>query len=337
MKATITLKILLLCLVGLSTQAYAQVFNSPGSITQALEDQRSGMLSGRQVYFGFDVGVSAVFGLNAKNFSELRFNASAGVSRAFGWDADYANFLGSYQIQLECFKGGVGSSLLGTERAKLLFEIRNIFQLNGGYVSNNPVYGRPLTKLVGHSESPLRDPFDYSIALGSMFVNGLNHDRNQQLGFAQVGILPVAVCYMNDGPFFHVLGLGDGYDRWWTGAGYAGVYFQNDHGFITEMSLQYQRYTGWQPNLYEMSNFLGIDYLSYKDKKEAFLNQGAWTYNVGIRNTLAIYFKFYEVKKLDIQNLLHISNNYTFHPNVLKRRYALGTGLLLNSTSPINL
>lgn len=327
--------VLIALFLSISSNAKSQVFNDPGMITEALEEQRDGMLARREVFFGFNLGVSAIVGKN--NLSEFRFNVSAGVSRAFGWDSDYANFLGSYQLQIECFRGGVGSSLLGTERARFLFDLRNIFQVNGGYVANNPVKGRPLTKLVGHSESPIRDPFDYSLSLGTVFINGLNHNRNQQLGFFGIGVLEFAAGYVNDGPFFSAFGFGDGYDRWWSGAGFAGVYFQNNSGFITEMSLQYQRYTGWQPNLYEMSNYLGIDYLSYKRKKEQFFNQGVWTYNIGLRNSIRIYANIYEVKKLDIQNLLHIGNSYTFHPNTLKKRFTMGAGILMNGTSPINL
>lgn len=333
MKTHYLLVVFVALYIGSFNSASAQVFNDPRNISQALEGQREGILADRNVYFGFNLGISAVVGKN--NLSEFRFNASAGVARGFGWKSDYANFLGYYQLQLECFRGGVGSSLLGTERAKFLFEMRNVFQVTGGCVAGNPVTGRPLTKMVGHSESAIRDPFDYSLTMGTAFVNGINHNRNQQLGFFGIGAVNFAAGYVNDGPFFSAFGFGDSYDRWWSGAGFAGAYFQNDYGLLTEMSLQYQRYTGWQPNLYEMSNYLGIDYLSYKSKKEQFFNQGVWTYNIGFRNSIRVYANIYEVKKLDIQNLLHIGNSYTFHPNTLKKRFTMGAGLLLNGTSPL--
>jgi hypothetical protein len=327
------LTILAIAVFCFSKSIQAQVFNDPRLITQALEEQRIGLLKDRKVHLGFNVGMAVVLGKH--NLSEVRFNVSAGVSRAFGGPTEYANLLGSYQLQLECFRGGVGSSLLGTERAKFIWDLRNVIQVHGGWVANNPVKGRPLNKLLGQSESAIRDPFDYSITLGTVFVNGLNHKRNQQLGFLGLGILEFAGCYANDGPIFHTIGLGDGYDRWWTGAGFAGLYFQNDKGFVTDVSVQYLRYTGWQPNLYEMSNLLGIDYLSYKSKKEEFLNQGAYIWTVGIRNTVQLYGKFYENKKMDVQNLLHIGNSYTFHPNVLNKRQTFGAGLLMNGFTPI--
>ena len=335
MKTRFLLAVIIGLYLGSSSNTTAQVFNNPRLITEALEEQRVGILKERKVHLGFNVGLAVVLGKN--NLSELRINASAGLSRAFGGPSEYANLLGTYQLQLECFRGGIGSSLLGTERAKFIWDLRNVFQVHGGWVANNPVKGRPLNKLIGQSESAIRDPFDYSLTFGTVFVNGLNHRRNQQLGFGGAGVLEVAFCYANDGPIFHWIGLGDGYDRWWTGAGFAGVYFQNNSGFITDISLQYLRYTGWQPNLYEMSNLLGIDYLSYKSKKEQFMNQGAWIWTVGIRNTFQVYGKFYENKKLDVQNLLHIGNSYTFHPNVLKKRFTMGAGILMNGFTPISL
>jgi hypothetical protein len=248
----------------------------------------------------------------------------------------YAPFLGSYQLQVECFRGGVGSCLLGSERAKFVWDLRNIFQLNFGSVTGNPVKGRPLTKVVGSNESAIRDPYDYSIGFGTMFINGLNHTRSQQIGVFSIGVLEVAGNYVNDGPFLHYIGLGDGYDRWWTGAGFAGVYFQNNAGFVTEISLQYQRFTGWQPNLYEMTNLLGIDYLSYLNLREEFFNQGCWSISFGVQNAYHLDFKLYEARRLDIQNMIHIKNSYTFHPNVLKRRSTFGARMILNSSSPIN-
>ncbi len=329
-KYWIALAVLLSC-----AKSHSQLFIQPDQVRQNLQNQRTSLLQDRKVLLGFNLGTAFTLGKN--NLSELRFNFSLSASRAFGHPSwEYAHVMGSYQLQIECFRGGVGSSLLGGNRSQFVWDLRNVFQLNGGDVTNNPVKGRPLNKLIGTSESPLKDPYDYSIGLGTMFINGLNHNRNQQVGFISVGVLEGSLCYLNDGPFFHTIGLGDGYDRWWTGAGYLGFYFQNDRGLITDIALQYQRYTGWQPNLYEMTNSLGIDYLSYRDKKEQFFNQGAWIWTTGFRNMVRMDVKIYEPKKTDIQNLLHIGNSYTFHPNILKRRTTIGGGLMLNGFTPIN-
>ncbi|MFK8037915.1 MAG: hypothetical protein AB8B74_06465 [Crocinitomicaceae bacterium] len=327
-------KIFPLILLFISTKAFAQIFDNSNDIINSLEKQRTTILEDRDLIIGYNIGLTCNLGKN--NVTELRFNFSTGISRGFGWKSDYTPFLGTYQIQIEAFRGGVGSSLLGGNRSKFVWDLRNILQINSGLVSNNSPMGRPLTKLLGTSEYSIRDPYDYSIGIGTVFINGLNHERNQQLGFLSLGVLQVSACYANDGPFFHKIGLGDGYDRWWTGAGYLGVYFKNDYGFITDISIQYNRYTGWQPNLYEMSNMLGLDYISYRDGKEQFFNQGAWIISFGVRNTLRIDYKIYEAKKLDIQNLLHVGNKYTFHPNSLRRRFTLGGGLMLNGYQSLN-
>ncbi|MCH2224884.1 MAG: hypothetical protein MK066_08960 [Crocinitomicaceae bacterium] len=328
-------RILVLFLLVICLNSFGQLFTNPRAITSTLEEQREHLIANHGFLIGYNAGITFAFGQH--NTSEIRFNFSIGASKGFGSTfPNSAPFLGTYQIQLEAFKGGVGSSLLGGERAHFIWELRNILQLNIGHVANNTVKGRPLTKLVGSSEYAIKDPFDYSFGIGTVFVNGLNHKRNQQLGYFTGGVLEIGFGYLNDGPPFGWMGLGDTYDRWWTGAGYLGAYFQNNNGFITDIALQYQRYTGWQPNLYEMTNMLGLDYLSYKDKTEQFLNQGSWTWTSGILNSIRIDVKIYEAKKFDIQNLIHIGRNFTFHPNALKKRVTFGGGFLLNGMQTFN-
>lgn len=316
-----TIFLILLFLKG--SGAWGQNYMIGPHVTDALNQQRFYLVQNNQTLAHFNIGF--LMSLGKRNTGEFRFFASLGLTRGLK-DKDWNNapVLISYQLNLEGYRGGVGTSLLDEERAGFQWEIRNMGAITAGFLASNPVKGRPLVRMVGASESSIRDPYDYSIGLATVFVNGINHQRNQQLGIITVGALEFSASYGNDGPFLSALGMGDSYDRYWTGCGHAGFYFLNDYGLVTSISLQYMRYTGWQPNLYELGNMLGLDYLSYKDRKQQFFNQGVWNWELGIRNTYAINFKYYEAKRTDVQDMIHLNANYTFHPNPLGRRMSIG-------------
>jgi len=331
------MKTIFYLIIAVSIQGYVigQEIIRPFAIEEVLENQRQDLVFDNRFVFGLNAGISLSFGNH--HSSELRFNTSAGVSKGLQHKTwNQAPILLSYQLQIEVFRGGSGSSLLGTNRTKFQWEMRNIGLLNIGYVSNNTVKGRPLMKAVGASESPIKDPYDYSIGIGTLFINGLNHNRNQQAGIISLGVLEFNAAYLNDGPIFSGFGFGDAYDRWWTGAGYLGFYFLNNDGFVTDLSIQYQRYTGWQPNLYEMTNLLDIDYMSYLDKKEQFFNQGVWIWSVGLRNNTHLHLKWYEAKKTDVQKLIHWTSGYAFHPNPLQKRITYGLSYMTFAQQTLN-
>ncbi len=293
------------------------------ALLSRLEAQRESLLVDKEFVWGVNAGI--MFAMGPYDMNELRFFVSGGIARGIAISDDPAPFLAQYHIQLEAFRGGVGSSLL--ERGKFNFEVRNAFIMHyGKYKARNAPHGRMLLQSVGANQSAIRNPYETSVGLGTMFVNGLNHDRHQQLGHITVGYRKFELSYLNDGPPFHWLALGDGHDRYWTGMGFASLYFLEAD--VTRYTLQYQRYTGWQRNLYEMENQLDLDYMAYKDFEEIYLNQGVWTFGAELYNAFQLYGKIYETNNSDVQRIIHSTGDLPFHPNLLGRRYTLGAGYI---------
>lgn len=299
------------------------------SVERTLHTNRSGLLEDEKFSFGFSIGLAVEFG--QANTSQLRGSFGAGASKALGLTDFGLDVVPSYQIELQIYRGGLGSSLAVLQRNKVHAEVHNNFAFYTGYSRMEDygfkyiAYGRPMLKIVGNSYQALYDPFDVSIGFGSTFVTGINHNRNQQIGTFILGIHNFQAAYYNDGPFFNykVLPLGDAYDRYWTGGGQIGIYRPDDKSLVTEIVAKYDKYTGWQPNAYEVASLLGIDYVPYSNIAEALYNQGRWSWSAGFKNNLQISYNRYEPQYLDVQNLIHRTIGQPFHQVQLKKHWSM--------------
>ncbi len=311
------------------------------SIERMLENSRSDLLIRHKFVYGYQLSVAVVFGHG--NNSQFRFCLSGGVAKAVDINRPLQEMnlgyttpplLPSYQTEIIAYRGGIGSSLRLKERGRILFEMRNNFNLTLGasatankeFIFYNP--GRPIPKLEANSQAALFDPYDWSFTFGTTFFTGLNHKRNQQVGCATIGIYAFQASYSNDGPPFHLFEFssGDAFDRWWTGGGHVGVYLPRDHTLITEIVLRYDKFTGWQPNAYEMASQLKLDYVPYIDKREAFQNQGGYNLTVGFMNNLMIGANCFETGRVDFQNFIHSTLGMPFHQTQLRSRQSLTYG-----------
>lgn len=311
---------LVFCLVagGLSAQ---DIITDNQQVVDFLEEQRDALLRDNRAVI--NANVYARIGLSKSNSSQIRFGLAGGISKGVGI-LDVTPFLFSYKLEIEAFRGGIGASLKASERSKFVVDIRNSIQGTIGGLENQKVTGRPLMKGVGSGIETVRDPFDYSFSLGTTFINGLNHKRNQQIGSIGGGALYGGVIYYNDGPPLLQLGLVDGYDRYYTGTIHFMYYNLSDRAFITDFTISYHRYTGWQPNLYELSGLLRLDYLSYKDTDQGFFNKGVWNYSIGFLNNTHLEWSIYAPKTSDLQDLIHYRFGMPYHPTPTDRMHALG-------------
>jgi len=227
--------------------------------------------------------------------------------------------------ELEIFRGGLGSSFFNNEKFKLNIELRNSLMILSGMEKGYQVTGKPAFVTVISERGVLHDPLDYSFSLGTTFINGLNHKRNQQLGTFSASSPYIQIQYYNDDIPFGWLALADRYDRYWTGGGLIGFYWKNNNSYITDFVLRYDNYTGYQRNLFEVSQLLNIDNLPYLEKEQQMFNQARFQYKVGIKNFFHFNFSIYEPLYSDFQNLIHynISKN-PFHARPLEKRTAIG-------------
>ncbi len=311
--------VLLLFFYSSSLIAQTDYFNH--DIETTLSDFRYELLEENKTKIGISFGAS--MDLGTRRNGAIRGFASIGLLRSVG--TKNFNCLFGAQSQIEIFRGGIGTSLENNEKFKFNVEWRNAIMALSGIESNNTAVAKPAFVSVIHDMSSLYNPLDYSFSIGTCFINGLNHSRHQQIGFCSISILNAQFNYYNDATPFHLIGLGDKFDRYWTGGGDLGVYWNNNSGFITHMKLSYVNYTGYQRNLYELAGLVHMDNLPYEDQSQQMFNQGAFIYKLGIKNELNVNFSIFEPVYSDIQYLIHYNiTESPFHPRPLGKRNLLG-------------
>jgi hypothetical protein len=275
------------------------------------------MNGGRQ--YTLAAKASVLLEIGPKGHSGFRFYLSGALAKNFT-HGSWGTIL-NYQADLVLFSNGIGASILPSERNKINIELRNhIGFAIGGNDRDSKVWGRPFTPTIGDATSVLQDPMDFSLQVGTVLVTGISHRRSQQLGFAKVGLAWFNMFYMNDGPPFGDIGLGDTWDRFWTGVGGIGYHRITEHGEITSMELRYSRYTGDEPFLYDLSSDLRMNYLPHKDPTVQFFNKGRYQYRVGFRNSGFIGVNIYQPKITDVQRIIH-HGIWAFHPNPTDRYF----------------
>ena len=185
-----------------SISALGQIFDNGLPYAYSTQERES-VLKGDYLW---NVGLGMKIELNTTRSSGFRiFTALGGVQNAGN---SVNNLLLSGQLELEIYKGGIGSSLSVEGRKRIHFDLRFTPQVTYGYYSNNSFSGRPLVITTGQAHSALLDPTDYSFGLATTFSFGLNHSRHQQYGSVQIGLLSGQLTYSNDGPPFHWIGFG---------------------------------------------------------------------------------------------------------------------------------
>lgn len=89
-----------------------------------------------------------------------------------------------------------------------------------------------------------------------------NHHRNQTVGSTFVQGNNLSIYYYNDGPYFSQIGLGDGFDRFWTGGG--GLIWHHPwRKYQNILEFSFDQFTGYRRSFYEAAKLLGTDVFDY--------------------------------------------------------------------------
>lgn len=207
----------------------------------------------------------------------------------------------------------------------------------------------------------LRHSAQNGVFISSNFILN-NNRRHQTIGSLTATAGPVSVNYYNDGgpiigkgfkfdpkkwytyllfPLHLISGLGDGFDRWWTGGG--GVYIHTKEGF-NRLEVTFDQFTGYHKLAYELSGIFGSDVqdydlfqektekdtsstsapLNYKTGKSNPINYNSSTYgvryffdsdlsvNMGIIGSLRDYKR---ERYYAFQDIIHLLRRDPIHPN----------------------
>lgn len=239
----------------------------------------------------------------------------------------------SYSLSVVMYTKTIGASLNPMVND---IQIDIINSINGGVVGGKDINYLKLFRTVGNGDF-YNSYFtkEYGLMIGTNVIIN-NHRRNQVVGNVSAGLGPVTINYYNDGaPPISTLSIGDQFDRWWTGG--LGIFFHTKEGY-NRAEFSFDQFTGYMPQLYELSNMLGIDVPRYGHststdkygppafntstyKLRVFPNEG-FGIDVGISGSL----RTRNGKAYGLQEILHIWQGYALHPNKdIDRLYIGGT------------
>ena len=210
-------------------------------------------------------------------------------------------------------------------------DFTNSFSIGAG-IGKNMQYFKQLRTLHNGDFYNLITNQRYALFLTTNYLLN-NHHRHQVFAAATGTFGDVSVTYNNDAVPFNLLGLSDGFDRYWTGGGT--LFIHHPHRF-NRVEFGYDQYTGYKPLLYELANIIGINVPLYsdssskkKDRPNNF-NTSVYQLKIGTGPYTSVDLGFAGAmidrkgKFWGVQDWIHLKGNYPFHPNKDYTRFFIG-------------
>lgn len=281
-------------------------------------------------------------GLNYLSKTFISFSAVAGVKRQMFYDKDrYGEYLykfrdnasTGFQTGFTVYYNGLGDNILDNYK-KTRFDFISSVMATLGTSLQSPLHRdrQRIRTFNAFLANPISDEFNHSFTVGSNVV--LNTDkRNQITGFINGNIARIVrFGYMNDGPPYGIIGLGDRYDRWWTGSMFVEVFL--DRGYQEELETPYldskfiytfDRFTGNVQEAYEVSNLLGFKYVPDYNLEENYYNNsrdklGFESFSLGYEISVQRLGQL----EFDFQDEIHKRLAMPYHLTYAKPYYVLG-------------
>lgn len=281
------------------------------------------------------------FGLNYRSKTYVSISASVGFKRYYFRESpenDVYEFIGRHstgavQTGIHMYYNGLGDNILDEEK-KLHFDFIASILISAGIPSNHEILRNNIQISPLHSflANAVYDEFLHSASLGSSVI--LNFEqRNQILGFANLNIARTLVFgYYNDGPPFGNVGLGDRYDRWWTGGGFGEIYL--DQGIKpdvpaylldSKISYTFDRFTGNVQNAYNVSGTFSFRYVPAAESVENYYNRARGKIGINLfQDRFQLSAQWLGHLNNDVQNKIHKLLNMPFHLTYAERYFIFG-------------
>ena len=214
-----------------------------------------------------------------------------------------------------------------------------------GFVSKDTVpYYKFLRTMNNAPYFNLRHNNKNALFVGTNFVLN-NHRRHQAVGSVTATVGNVSLNYYNDGGLpVDIVGIGDGFDRWWTGGTMLTIHTHTQDGAgiyhsFNRVEASFDQFTGYAPLVYELSNILGINVPEYsmtqlKDERfnaitPASYNSAAYNlkiyasenygFDLGVMGSLTTKKHYF-----GLQDIIHQNGRYPLHPNKDINRLTFG-------------
>lgn len=285
--------------------------------------------------FQWGIGFRATSVLIRNNQAEFNVSLVAAVGLPFGKKEFNANtnfLFPTYHLELSLMRGGFGAPLGTKDYNTWSLEMRNAILMTYG-LDNDPAYvARPIPTVLTYSARVLNDPYRVSLRLGAVYIRNFRYGRSQRMGSLGIGVNNFSINYHNDGSFIHGdIGLGDNYDRWYTGSGELAFYSTHPGSMFNQLSLTFARYTGFYPYTFETASDLGLYYVPYPKIQEQLLNQGRWVIGGEFANGIRLEGHSLDHPFWEVQNIIHWlkgGNGMALHPTALDNRIGFGMSYL---------
>ncbi len=323
------------------------VFVGVNPIKAQLENQEYSIYFGAQITLNYKLGkqafrenfpgIKTFVGFNS--FSELKLSNSLRGSLNFGSSITLYNKslgnslnLGFQDNQIDWTSNIALGVLWGGKD-----DIKSLQSIN-----NTPFYN-------------LRHKSKNAVQIGTNFIMN-NYKRHQTNGMFSMTFDRFSMTYYNDGgPFFSQLGLGDNFDRYWTGGVLLYLHDKKMEGdsvvaTFNRLEVTFDQFTGYRPQMYEITTIFGADIQDYdlfqqfgrqdstlnysvvpKDKVGYDFNASRYSVNYNfdesIGASLGIIGSLRDLKRekyFALQDIIHILTEVPIHPNKDTNRLSLG-------------
>lgn len=194
----------------------------------------------------------------------------------------------------------------------------------GNFAKNSNHFKRrvPLYHFSNLVPNPLLNPFHTSIALGTNFIffTDKYKSSSQQVGFVNVLIdRRFQFNMINDGFWFPKIGLSDGLDRYYTGAGQFSWHIDSKYAFDS-FEIGFFKFTGYETIAFETANSLQLDYINYKKPRSIYYSKNRIRFGMNSSmNNYGLHLTFHNTDK-DFQDFIHYKGDWTYFPDIFKNK-----------------
>ena len=271
--------------------------------------------------------VSLNFNLNNKRSSNYFFSLAVGASYQVSWRKKDPSFLQpSTQLTANFYQGTVGTSIKPDQRMKYQFEWVANAALTARVGPDFYFDEKPVRTFSNFNTVAVTHKYKNSVTLATNFViNPKNSSRNQQVGFGGFSTGDFALGYYNDGTPWNFIGLGDGFDRWWTGGGFFEIWSLRAS---KRLGIYYDNFTGGNDDevveAFELANVLGLAHVDFRDPDLTYFNRGQIMLRGSLPSGLGMSLILSGDRYMLIQNLIHRAMDQSFYQSFANDRVHAG-------------
>lgn len=215
------------------------------------------------------------------SFSHSYYNSS-GANKTFEWKVflglnSYIKFCNYFyyspDISLIISQGGIGNDAYRKCKTpnKISLDIMaSLVSTTFTLPSKNIHNYFSLHRLLPSSGDNYLYPQKYLVQLSSVLIfhREKNYNYRQRLGQIQIRLNNIQIGYYNDATPFNKICYGDGYDRYNTGGVYLKLNLDNSKFFNFQIGYEFEKFTGYQTNAFELNNLLAFEFILMSQEKE---------------------------------------------------------------------